>query len=211
MKAAAPRDPARAVLRFKLVHFATLAATATALHVIGCNSLLENEERSLDNDVRVDAGRSTKDGAVDSSPLQRVEADASADARVTDAATPDADAGPRMPDPACLKASGMVSPNAVLRVEKDATPAPIVTATTVTLSFTIVGNNGMSGVRLDLCTPDGLTANAGGGTTFLGGGGAVARRWQTNSATLVPIGKVQAQVYSDDPPVLRYLANLDVF
>ena len=116
-----------------------------------------------------------------------------------------------MPDPGCLKTNGAVTPNAVRRVEIDKSPAPVITTTTVTASFTIFGDNALSNVHLDFCTHDGLKADIGGGTNFLGGGGAVTRQWQTKNVTAVPVGRVQAQVYSDDPPTLRHLSNIDLY
>jgi len=191
-----------------------LAALAAVVHAAACNSVLGNEERTLDDLIgKVDAGGSASDSGVDSGELHRI--DNPVDASATDATTsvPDAnvDAGLRMPDASCLKTSGMVSSNAVRKVEKDTSPVPVVTPTTVTASFTIHGDNALSNVHLDFCTPDGLKADVGGGTNFLGGGGAVTRRWQTKAVTTVPVGRVQAQVYSDDPPVLRYLTNIDLF
>lgn len=214
MEAPDPLESHRTSARPGVRRLVRLAALVAVVHAAACNSLLGNEELTLDDVVgRVDGGGSEIDSGLDSGELHRI--DNPVDASATDSTTsvPDAnvDAGLRMPDATCLKTSGMVSSNAVRKVEKDTSPAPVVTPTTVTASFTIYGDNALSNVHLDFCTPDGLKADVGGGTNFLGGGGAVTRRWQTKAVTAVPVGRVQAQVYSDDPPVLRYLTTIDLF
>ncbi len=168
-----------------------------------CNSVLGITDVTVADDAppnraRTDAGDAPSDPGSSSSgdpgPGPDATTDGGADAGV-------ADAGPLPPDPACVKAP--VSLNAVLRVELDPNPAPVKNGTTITGRYSVYGNNAMSNVRIDFCTSEGLKADPGGGTTFLGGGGAETRRWQTNNDVTLPLGIVQAQVYADGSPSLK--------
>lgn len=171
-----------------------------------CNAILGNVEPTLDDSLGAEPPRA--DGAADVGRSIRLD-----DAAIVDVGVgidAEAEAGPRGPDPKCVASSASVSPNAVRRVEIDPSPTPVKTATTIAALFSVYGDNALSNVRLDFCTSEGAKTNVGGGTTFLGGGGAVTRRWQTKSVATLPSGIAQAQVYSDDPPVLRYVANVDL-
>ncbi|MBL8608348.1 MAG: hypothetical protein JNL38_13575 [Myxococcales bacterium] len=181
--------------------------TALAITVGACNAILGNVEPTLDDSFG-SSEPSRPDAGVDAGRSIRLE-----DAAIVDVGTPPdsaAEAGPRGPDPKCVASSASVSPNAVRRVEIDATPTPVKTPSTIAALFSVYGDNALSNVRLDFCTSEGAKTNIGGGTTFLGGGGAVTRRWQTKNVATLPTGMAQAQVYSDDPPVLRYIANVDL-
>ncbi len=177
--------------------------------VAACNAILGNVEPTLDDsltlvdaapgpDAATLADRDNRLGDVIVLPESGADADA------------DADAGPRQPDPTCLATNGQVNANAVRKVEMDTSPTPTRTATTITAAFSVYGDNALSSVRLDFCTADGLKSNVGGGINFLGGGGAVTRHWQTKSPATLPLGLAQAQVWSEDPPVLRYITTMDL-
>lgn len=189
--------------------FPAVPALFLGLGVAACNAILGNVQPTLDDSLSlIDAAPGPDapslpdrdDHLGDVVVIPEAGADASGDA----------DAGPRQPDPSCVATSGQVSNNAVKKVEMDTTPTPTRTATTVTAAFSIYGDNALSNVRLDFCTADGLKSNVGGGINFLGGGGAVTRHWQTKNPATLPLGLAQAQVWSDDPPVLRYITTLDL-
>jgi hypothetical protein len=119
------------------------------------------------------------------------------------------DAGPRPPDPGCLKATN--PQDAVKRVELDTSPAPVSDATTTSGFYSIYGDNALTNVHLDFCTPEGASIDVGGGFNYLGGGGAVTRRWQTKNAVKLPKGRNQAQVRADGSPSLKLVYDIILY
>lgn len=179
--------------------------------LLACNAILGNERRTLDEDLALTDAPARADGG--QNPVGP-DPEGGTTLPADDAAPPGdsgADAAPlRQPQAACLKST---SPqDAVKKVELDLSPTPVRSGDGLTVSayFTVYGDNALTNIRLDFCTPDGAKVDPGGGFNYLGGGGAVTRRWQTKNPVGLPLGRSQAQVIADGSPSLKLVWDIDV-
>lgn len=182
--------------------------------VFACNAILGNEKRTLaEDDLDGRDGGGTAPAPTPSAPPTTSDDSGGSTPVEQDAAPVDAgaDAAPiRLPDPACVKSTN--PSDAVRKVEMDLSPAPVRNGDDLTVSayYTVYGDNALTNVRLDFCSPDGAKVDPGGGFNYLGGGGNVTRRWQTKNPVKLPVGRTQAQVIADGSPSLKLVWNIDV-
>lgn len=180
--------------------------------VFACNAILGNEKRTLAEDD-LDGSDSGRSPTPTPSAAPTPATDSGSTTPEQDAAPVDAgaDAAPlRLPDPTCVKSTN--PSDALRKVEMDLSPAPVRNGDDLTVSayYTVYGDNALTNVRLDFCSPDGAKVDPGGGFNYLGGGGNVTRRWQTKNPVKLPVGRTQAQVIADGSPSLKLVWDIDV-
>jgi len=206
-----PDVPELPLIRSNVFRFAFFVLPLGLVPVLACNAILGNEKRTLDEDLALKNDPPRPDGG-QTPTTPNPTSDGGSTIPDEDAAPTDSgvDAAPlRMPDASCVKST--TPKDAVKKVEMDLSPTPVRNGDlTVSAYYTIYGDNALTNVRLDFCTPDGAKVDPGGGFNYLGGGGAVTRRWQTKNAVTLPFGRTQAQVIADGSPSLKLVWDIDI-